>query len=432
VKAGETAHLTAHGITLEGAGIGSLEGREVDCHGLFPSEVGQVRIEAVAKHNPRAHARLVSLEVAHPGRREAPCPQHVARGGRCTGCAIMELDETAQRTVKLAMLRERVGLPVSAVEPAPLPFGYRWSSKRVVYGRAGDVRLGSYMRGTHQPADMNGCLVDHPRLVEAFDDVAAHACELGIEPYDERNGAGDLRHVWAKTNGERVLVTLIVTSDTGRAARELPAALKAAGVLVSVHAASDNRMRGSDAQLVRGVAELTTTLLGQSVEVGAFGFLQPNPRVAEACYGALTQRDEPGRLALDLYAGAGVTTRALRTHFREVTACESHPESARALGIAPESVEAFLRHWLANSPVRVPELVIANPPRKGLGPEVCASLIALGAGELRIMSCGPEGLARDLTALGAGGYTLVALRAFDTLPQTPHIELVASLQRQPR
>jgi 23S rRNA (uracil1939-C5)-methyltransferase len=427
VKAGETAHLTAHGLALDGAGVGSLEGREVDCHGLFPSEVATVRIEAVSKAHPRAHARLVSLEVAHPGRREAPCPRHVARGGKCTGCAIMELDEAAQRAVKLAMLRERFGLEVSAIEAAPAPLGYRWSSKRVVFGRTGDVRLGSYMRGSHKPADMDGCLVDHPRLVEAFADVLARANELGIQPYDERNRGGDLRHVWAKTDGQRVLVTLIVTSETSHAASELPRALDAAGVLVSVHGASDNRMRGGEARLVHGAAELTTSLLDQRVEVGALGFLQPNPRVAEACYGELTRGS--GELAFDLYAGTGVTMHALRARFREVVACEAHPESARALGIEPESVEAFLQRWLASSPLRVPDLVIVNPPRKGLGAEVCTRLSELGARELRIMSCGPEGLARDLKALTASGYTLASLRAFDTLPQTPHVELVASLRR---
>jgi 23S rRNA (uracil1939-C5)-methyltransferase len=426
VKAGETAHLTARGLTLDGAGTGPLDGREVECFGLFPSESAQVRIEALARHKPLAHARLVQLTAAHPARREAPCPRHIARGGACTGCPIMELDEAAQREAKLAMLRERFSLPVSALDAAPAPLGYRWSSKRVVFGRAGDVRLGSYMRGTHKPAEMGGCLVDHPRLVAAFADVAARASELGIVPYDERNHAGDLRHVWAKTDGSRVLVTLVVSDAGNGAARDLPAQLAADGVLVSVHAAADNRMRGEAARLVRGVSELQTRLLEQPIEVGALGFLQPNPRVAEACYRALLGESQ-GELALDLYAGAGVTTRALRERFREVIACEAHPESARALGVVPESVEPFLQRLIEAR--RAAELVIANPPRKGLGAEVCARLAELGAPELRIMSCGPEGLARDLAALTASGYRLEELRAFDTLPQTPHVELVATLRR---
>ncbi|HEX6243050.1 MAG TPA: hypothetical protein VFZ61_19185, partial [Polyangiales bacterium] len=58
-------------------------------------------------------------------------------------------------------------------------------------------------------------------------------------------------------------------------------------------------------------------------------------------------------------------------------------------------------------------------------------LCQLGAPQLRIMSCGPDGLARDLAGLAHGGYTLESLVAFDTLPQTPHVELVARLLRGP-
>ncbi|MEY4513979.1 MAG: hypothetical protein RLZZ450_6101, partial [Pseudomonadota bacterium] len=166
--------------------------------------------------------------------------------------------------------------------------------------------------------------------------------------------------------------------------------------------------------------------------------VQPNPQVAEAAYRALTElgpEETARQLAFDLYAGTGVTTRVLRESFAKVVACEAHAESAAALGIAPESVETFLARALAalSAPgasldaAAVPDLVIANPPRKGLGVAVCGSLLTLRAPLLRIMSCGPEALAADLERLSAG-YDLVALKAFDTLPQTPHIELVASLR----
>jgi tRNA/tmRNA/rRNA uracil-C5-methylase (TrmA/RlmC/RlmD family) len=140
----------------------------------------------------------------------------------------------------------------------------------------------------------------------------------------------------------------------------------------------------------------------------------------------LTDYGGARELAFDLYAGVGATTRALRRSFTQVLPCELHPESARALGVAPEDAAAFLARTAREG--RRAELIVANPPRKGLGPEVCAALAASGAGELRIMSCGPEGLARDLATL-SGCYRLQTLRAFDTLPQTPHVELVARLVR---
>jgi 23S rRNA (uracil1939-C5)-methyltransferase len=192
-------------------------------------------------------------------------------------------------------------------------------------------------------------------------------------------------------------------------------------------------MRGSSAALLFGQSEVSLQLLSQQVDVGALGFVQPNPEVAALAYRSLTQPDESlpqHGVAFDLYAGAGITTRMLAQDFAKVVACESHPESARALGIAPESVEEFLARELASTTPHGPELVIANPPRKGLTADVCAALLQLGAPRVHIMSCGPEGLARDLAAL-APAYQLVSLEAFDTLPQTPHVELVAKLVRRP-
>jgi 23S rRNA (uracil1939-C5)-methyltransferase len=298
----------------------------------------------------------------------------------------------------------------------------------------GQLALGSYARDSHAPAPMPSCFVDHPRLVQAFAEVEQAARALGVVPYDERADRGDLRAVWAKTNGEQAIVTLVVRASDGLAARSLAEQLATAdGVLVSVHTAPSNSLRGAPAQLARGRGELSLTLLGQQVELGALGFLQPNPGAAALAYGALlapSGEAQPRDLAFDLYAGAGVTTRVLAQQYAQVLACEAHPESAAALGIEAESSEQFLARELALAARREVDLVIANPPRKGLGSEVVVLLSRLGARELRIMSCGPEGLARDLAALTtAGGYQLTSLRAFDTLPQTPHVELVARLRR---
>ncbi len=340
----------------------------------------------------------------------------------------MELEEDAQREQKRAMLAG-LGLEVSALVYAEPALGYRASSKRVAFGRAGALRLGSWARGTHQGADMEGCLVDHPRLTEAADELAREATAAGVVPFDEAHGEGDLRYVWLKTDGAHVLVTLVTASEESRAARELPERLRAAdGVAWSVQPARGNAIRGSAPHVLRGLASLEVTLAGVPVEIGPLGFLQPSPRVIERAYHDL-MHDESGRplsgaLAWDLYAGAGVTTALLRRLFERVVPCESYPESAAALGVAPQKAETFL----ASARER-PDVVIANPPRKGLGEEVCAALGHVEAARLHVMSCGPEGLARDLARLRASGWRRVSLTAYDTLPQTPHVELVAHLTR---
>jgi 23S rRNA (uracil1939-C5)-methyltransferase len=431
VKIGDQAHITARSLTLEGEGVAEHEGRQILCPGLFPSEVGLVRVESLSRQHPRAHARLLSLEAPHPARRVAACANHVARGGRCHGCALMELEEEAQREAKRALLSERYGLGVERVEGGGSALGYRRASKRVALGRAGALALGSYARGSHAPAPMTGCLVDHPRLREAFDRLAEQANALAVVPFDERTRTGDLRYVWGKTDGDRVVLTLITAARESRAARLLPAhAAPGTSLCHSVQPAAGNQMRGSPPELLCGSAELGLTLLGVELPLGALGFLQPNPEVAERAYAALVDlHDFAGarELAFDLYAGAGATTRHLRRSFARVLPCEAYPESASGLGVEPEDAGEFLAR--ARRTALRPDLIIANPPRKGLGARVCQELVDLAPRELRIMSCGPEGLARDLAQLSPG-FRLRWLRAFDTLPQTPHVELVACLERR--
>lgn len=344
----------------------------------------------------------------------------------------MPLQLQAQREAKRVMLLKELGLSVDEVVGGAASEGYRMSSKRVVFGKPGALQLGSYVRGSHRGAAMRGCLVDHPRIRAVADELQDAANQLGIEPYDERTQRGDLRYVWLKTNGERVLATLVTAGEQSRAAEALPERMpQAHGVAWSVQSSTGNALRGEAARPLRGPQALQVTLAGQTREVGPLGFLQPNPAAIEAAYRALVSAPDgsplKGEHALDLYAGTGVTTALLQDHFARVDPCESYPESAEALGIQPRTAEAFV----ADQRGPAPDLVIANPPRSGLQHEVVQQLRRLGPERIQVMSCGPKGLARDLDGLTAEGpgsrYQLLQLRAFDSLPQTPHLELVAWL-----
>lgn len=419
MRAGDELELTLTALSPRGDGLADVDGRTVHVTGAFPGERIRARVDAVSRQHPRAFARLRELLAPHASRREPPCPRHASVDGACTGCPLMALDVEAQRAEKVTRARA-LGLPIDGRARGGAALGYRMSAKRVVGGEAGRVVLGSYRRGTHRLADMRGCLVDHPRITDAADAIADAASAIGVVPFDGESG--DLRYVWLKTDGARVLATLITASDETRA-EALAAALPASiAVAHSVQPSRGNALRGGAPRALRGAGSLTVTMAGVATEVGPLGFLQPNPAVAADAYRELT-RDARGALALDLYAGAGVTTALLRERFDEVIPCESYPESAAALGVAPEEVAPFLERLRD----RAVDLVVANPPRAGLGDAACEALVALGAPRLHVMSCDADTLARDLDAL-AGAYSVESLVAWDTLPQTPHLELVTRLR----
>lgn len=406
------------------AGIALVDDCRIETPGLFVGEAARIEIVHIGKSKRRAWGRLHTLEKAHPGRRQAPC-QHQ---DTCGGCPWMVLEDAERRRTLKQRSEELLGLQLRELFSVPeRALGYRQSSKRVAFQHEGQLRLGSYQRGSHAFATMSQCLVDHPRIAAAAREVEERASELNIEAWyldDDGQSHGDLRYVWFKTDGKDVLVTLVTGSQTSRAP-ELAAALTAAGVAWCVHGSNNNVMRATEVQSLQGSTALKVELCETAVDLGPLGFLQPNPEVASQAYRELVAGHQ-GDLAFDLYAGAGVTTAMLRQSFKEVRACESNPESAKALAIEAERVETFL----ARQP-DVPELIVANPPRAGLGEAVCDLLNDRGCQHLHIMSCNPKSMRRDLDRLlDEGIFELSDALGFDTLPQTPHVELVIKLKRR--
>src|SRR5690606_34082061 len=76
---------------------------------------------------------------------------------------------------------------------------------------------------------------------------------------------------------------------------------------------------------------------------------------------------------------------------------------------------------------RSPEVVIVNPPRRGIGAELCAVLDASDARAVIYSSCNAESLARDLAAMPS--LRARRIRVFDMFPQTTHYEVMVLLTR---
>jgi len=413
-KAGDRGTFEVQSLMPSGEGA---SGR-VRIAGAFPRERVVARVEHVGKH--ATFATTVQVERGRAARRVPPCLRHVAlKDGRCAGCALMALEEPDQRTLLREMLLAQHGLEVGEVVAASQSLGYRWSAKRIAFGGPGKLRLGSFMRGTNRPADMKGCLVDHPLIAAAADELAEAARDLGIAAHDEERKRLGLRAVWLRTNGAQVLATL-VTSEANEVEllRLSPRLTLCDGVAFSFHRDGGNALRGAEATVLRGIDALDV----HGTRIGPLGFLQPNPEVAEQMYDHLVEGIGGGRI-FDLYAGSGATTRRLRAVASEVVPCESHPEAASHLGIEAETAEHFLTRQ-----AEAPDAVVANPPRKGLGAAVTKELLRLVPARIHMMACAPASLAKDIAAL-AQAYRLESLRAYDTLPQTPHVELVAKLVR---
>ena len=167
--------------------------------------------------------------------------------------------------------------------------------------------------------------------------------------------------------------------------------------------------------------------------VSSNSFFQVNrfltDRLVETVVGDLS-----GETALDLYAGVGLFSLSLARRFRNVTAIESGGGAVRDLqfnatraGLANIHAEQRTAEEFLAGVRQVPDFVLLDPPRAGMGKAVVERLVALRPRRVTIVACDPATLSRDLAGLVGHGFHLQKLTLVDLFPQTFHLETVAEL-----
>ncbi len=459
--------LIATALDDAGCGVGTSEGRRVHAFDVLPGERAEIEIDHESPHRPEAWGRVVRrIGAASVDRAKPECPGF----GRCGGCTWQHLAYPAQ----LAAKRERVAraladvpavragaVAIADVRPSPRQLGYRNKGKYVVAKSGDHIVLGAYAPRTHDVVDTLGCKVVAPIVDEVASWVRGAAERAQLVPYDEARRGGELRYVIVREAEGDVMVALVVASGTPRDKLERVAnALArhpAVRGLVAIH--NDRRdgaivPAGSSAHVLLGHGHLVEQLAGVPVEVGAAEFVQVNREQAAAMYARIAELatgaapgalvvEPPGThaapLAVELYAGLGGIGLHLARAGMRVVAVELDPDAVAQLRRAAERAGLPIVA-LAGDAGRLggelrarldatPAVVVVNPPRKGLGDEARALLVELAAPTIIYVSCGPEALGRDLTALAAHGWTPDAIEPFDLMPGTSQVETVVRLRR---
>lgn len=449
--------VTATSLDAAGYGVGTSDGNTVHVADLLPGERAEVAIDHVSPHHAEAWARIVR-RIGNPScdRVTAACPAF----GRCGGCVWQHLAYPAQLAAKRNRVVEALAdvpavksraVTVTDVRPSPEQFGYRNKGKYVV-GRAGEgLVLGAYAPRSHTIVDTLGCRVVAPIIDELATWIRGAAEQAKLIPYNETTRTGELRYAIVREARGDVMIVLVVTSAAPRAKLTSLASALAnhAAVRGVVSIANDRRdgaivPSGSAAHVLVGHGHLIEPLAGVEVEVGAAEFLQVNRAQAAAMYGRIAElatehraADQPLR-AVELFAGIGGIALHLARAGAEVVTVELDRDAvaqlrraARHAGLAltPLAGDAGriapdVRAQLGQSP----DLVVVNPPRKGLGGAF--GLVAeLAPPVILYVSCGPESLSHDLSRFATAGWVPDIIEPFDLMPGTAQVEVVVRLVR---
>ena len=408
---------------------GEQAGKAVFVPFALPGEMVDAGVRASKKGF--AEAELLAVIEPAPERVPALC-RHF---GVCGGCQYQHAVYEAQLAMKRGILREtleRAGvrqLPEIAVHAAE-----PWHYRNRIRLRCENNRLGYNRRGSHVFLPIAECPIAAPLLWQA----AQVLMELPLEGISEVELFTDALE--SKLQLTLLAAKPIASQRLSRLCEVLQAKMPQLIGASVVQADRDQRgHRGQPDESVEGhVAtqwgepSLPYTVAGQSYRVQAGGFFQVNRFLIDTMVSLVTAQ-RSGQHAWDLYAGAGLFTAALMQHFAQVTAVEIGEASFRELSslvTAPHrALRATTAEFLRRGKLQAPDLVVVDPPRAGLGPEVVERLAALQTPRIVYVSCDPATFSRDAAGLLQSGYTLAELHLVDMFPQTFHLETVAVFER---
>jgi 23S rRNA (uracil1939-C5)-methyltransferase len=378
-------------------------------------------------------ARLERVLSSSPARIEPRCPYYL----RCGGCHYQHAIYETQLRLKAEILRETLERTARVLfqndirlHPSP-PFEYR-NRTRLHVETAPEFRIGYFRFGSHELLAIKSCPISSPLINQAI----ASFWELNSEV---PSGLNEVEFFVNHGDGQ-LLMELYISPDAGqqelkrfsqRLAERLP---QLAGASSFIHAPGKRYLAPQQPLLLYGVPAIKYQTRHAAYTVSAGSFFQTNRFLTDTLVDIVTG-DRKGTLAIDLYAGVGLFSLALANRFEQVTAVEPAPASARDLEtnavsnmkISQQTTESFLAK--AHRTIR-PDLIIADPPRSGLGERVTSLLGKISARELVYVSCDPATLARDLKALIGSGWELKEINLIDLFPQTFHIETVTVLGSQ--
>lgn len=435
IKPDGTFTTTIEKLIDGGAGLARLDGQVVFIPGVCPGE--RVRARVTAVKSGYAEAALEAVVTPSADRIKPPCPV----AGRCGGCQWQHLDYPAQLRAKIEILREDLhrigGLSEPPLLPplgAPHPYDYRSRIQLKFDCSHREPFIGFFEAQSRRLVPIDRCLVAAPPLNLA---IAALRPVLA-DPVTRLASLEEAHLHLAPGTGELQCRYFTRGEPKKRVEAFLAAAEKRVEGLVSqiyYDRSGHRRVWGRDWIVDR----LHSRSGDRSFRISDRSFAQVNPEQNEAlidtvtAFASLTGRES----VLELYCGIGnfglvlaPAAKSLQGYDESKTAIGDARENASRQGIAnaryiakpvEEAVEELAkgnRRW---------DVLVADPPRDGMGRRVIGALLTIKPPRIIYISCVPATLARDLKHLSAGGYRVTRIQPVDLFPQTPYLETVTEL-----
>ena len=444
----------------EGKCIAKHEGKVVFVPFAVPGDIVDLKV----LKSKKSYMDAVIERIVQPSPfRIVPQCEHF---GLCGGCKWQHIPYSEQLKMKKSVVTDaiqRIGritdVPVNDVLGSENTFFYRnklefsFTDSRWLEICDMDMKENIDRRalGYHVPGrfdkifHVNACYLQDPFVDEIRKVCYQAALELNIPFYNQRENTGNLRNIIIRSNSKKEFLLIVVAAEpsTKSFANYLSSIQKRLPELTGICYVENTKRNDSYDDLkaipYSGQEFLTENLGGLHFEIAPLSFFQVNVKQAERLYASAIDMAKiaNGDLVYDLYCGTGTISLYAAQFAKKVIGIEYVTVAVENAQSNAQRNEISNVEFFAGDMAKIltteffmahgsPDVIITDPPRSGMHPEVVKSILDSGAQKVVYVSCNPATQARDIELLSEK-YKVEKIQPVDMFPQTHHVENIVLL-----
>lgn len=433
---------------MEGEGIAKINDFVIFISGAIKGEKIKILIVKVLKTH--AYGKIVKIIEKSPYRIEEDCTTYK----RCGGCQLRHIDYEETLNIKQRNVQNLVNkvfkkgqIKVHKTIGMGNPYHYRNKAQYpVAINKEGKVQIGVFAQRSHEIIQMQKCFIQNEIAEKIAFAIYKFIKQKGIEPYNEKEQTGILRHIVIKVGmrTHEVMCILVVNN------KKMPCESQLVDMLVkeydvktiikNINDKNTNVILGNQNITLHGDGYIYDILGEYTFKISPISFYQVNPVQAEVLYNIaiemanLTKED----ILFDLYCGIGTIGIFASPYVKKVygieiveQAIKDAKENAKInkidnIEFYVGDVERVFSNLMEKKQV-YPDVIIVDPPRKGLDKNTINNILAVQPKKVVYISCNPATMVRDMKLLEEK-YEVKEIQPVDMFPFTSHVECVAVLQ----
>ena len=432
---------------MEGEGIAKIDDFVIFIPNAIKGEKVKILILKVLKSH--AYGKIIEILEKSKYRIEEDCTTYK----RCGGCNLRHIDYEETLNIKQRKVENLVNktlkgnnIEVKNVIGMGNPYGYRNKAQYPVgMNKLGEPVIGVFAERTHEIIPMQKCYIQNEIAEKIAFTIYKFIKEKNIPVYNESNRSGIIRHIVIKVGirTHEIMCILVLNSKSIQHESELVDMLvkeyNVKTIVKNINEENTNVILGKQNIVLHGDGYIYDILGEYTFKISPMSFYQINPVQAEVLYNIAIEMTELSKedILFDLYCGIGTIGIFASTHVKKVygieiveEAIKDAKENAKINNIKniefyAGDVEKIFANLIEKKQV-YPDVIIVDPPRKGLDENTINNILAVKPRKVVYISCNPATMVRDMKLLEEK-YETSEIQPVDMFPFTSHVECVSVL-----